>query len=217
MDGPRAYSAGTRAALFHLSRGVCYFPDCTRPVVVFLDGEPYIDCQITHIRDAKPGNRYSAEMSDEDRRSFVNLVLLCKPHHELVDKRRPEDFYITDLEDWKRSREGAEGLDLGEIGSVTEELLSQAIKVEVGSHSVVNFGGSGGNAPQAGGGGGAGLGGSPGGPGGRGGDTVYLDGTPGAGFGAGGGGGAGPEGGGGGGDGANALLAASISVLISRN
>lgn len=55
MSGPRAYSAGTRAALAYLSRGACYNPDCGRrqPIIEWRGDDPYIDYQIAHIRDAK--------------------------------------------------------------------------------------------------------------------------------------------------------------------
>jgi len=59
MTGPRSYSVATRAALSDLSRGRCYNPDCERsdPIIVLRSGEPYIDYEIAHIRDAEPGNR----------------------------------------------------------------------------------------------------------------------------------------------------------------
>lgn len=79
MTGPRSYSAATRAALALLSRGRCYNPDCERPdpIIVRRGGEPYIDYEIAHIRDAEPGNRHVADMTVAERRAFANLVK-CK-------------------------------------------------------------------------------------------------------------------------------------------
>jgi len=76
MTGPRSYSAATRAALAQLSLGRYYNPDCERPdpIIVLRAGEPYIDYEIAHIRDAEPGNRFVAGMTDAERRAFVNLV-----------------------------------------------------------------------------------------------------------------------------------------------
>ncbi|WP_139978388.1 hypothetical protein [Nocardioides litoris] len=131
MPGPRAYSAGTRAALAALSRARCYYPACEVQVIRFIGDEPFIDYQIAHIRDANPGVRYVEDMTDDQRRSFANLILLCKPHHELVDKRHPERYSIPDLEGWKQSREGAGRTALEEIGPISEtgleELLQQSI------------------------------------------------------------------------------------------
>ncbi len=124
MAGPRDYSTATRAALAMLSRARCYFPGCQVRILRFLDGEPYIDYQIAHIRDAHPGNRYVEGMTDDERRSFGNLILLCKPHHELVDSRHPDRYSIEDLEGWKRSREGDVTDELARVGPVSDETLA---------------------------------------------------------------------------------------------
>jgi len=127
LSGPRDYSAGTRPALAALSRGSCYYPDCTTPIIEFIDGEPFVNFQIAHIRDAKPGNRYVPDMSDDERRAFANLVLLCKPHHTLVDKTHPERFRIEDLQKWKADRESS-GVDaLADLRGLTESRLEELI------------------------------------------------------------------------------------------
>lgn len=107
-----------------LSRARCYFPGCQVSILRFLNDEPYVDYQIAHIRDARPGNRYVEAMTDEARRSFANLILLCKPHHELVDTRHPDRYSIEDLEGWKRSREGDAIDQLAQVGPVTEDTLA---------------------------------------------------------------------------------------------
>lgn len=106
-----------------LSRARCYSPACLAKILRFIDDEPYIDFQIAHICDAKAGNRYDENMTDDERRSFANLILLCKPHHELVDKRHPERFSSEELRSWKWAREGDAAQALSEIGPVTEETL----------------------------------------------------------------------------------------------
>jgi len=133
--GPRDYSAGTRAGLVLLSQGTCYFPGCTTKTIEFIDGEPFVNFQIAHIRDAKPGNRYVADMTDDERRSFANLVLLCKPHHTLVDKTHPERYSIGDLEQWKADREGAAMGTLRGLSGLTEEGLEEMIRRAVASVS----------------------------------------------------------------------------------
>ena len=123
----RDYAAGVRPALAVLSQGTCYFPDCTTPIVVFLDGDPHVNFEIAHIRDANPGNRYEPRMSDDERRSFRNLVLLCKPHHTLVDKSHPERYRVEDLEEWKAAREGPGVEALTGLRGVTEAKLAELI------------------------------------------------------------------------------------------
>ncbi|MFB9660088.1 hypothetical protein ACFQS3_10005 [Glycomyces mayteni] len=159
-------------------------------MVRFLDGhlDPFVECQIAHIRDAKQGNRYDPGMSDEDRRSFPNLILLCKAHHELVDKRCPEQYPAEVLTMWKHAVE--QGLDAGALSSLEDRDLAEALAFGAVAirASLLDLGGRGGNAPGAGGGGGGAIGrGAVGGSGGPGGD-LHLDGRPGAAPGAGGGG-----------------------------
>ena len=190
-------------ALAAFSKGTCYFPGCTRPVIVLVDGEPYVDVQIAHIHDAEVGNRYDPSMSNDERRTFSNLILLCKPHHDLVDKRHPADFAPQQLLSWKVAKEGY-NLAIDDPTALTEDVLEEAllagalanvtiIRIEQGG---LHLGGEGGNATGAGGGGGGVIGSGSGGHGGDG-STVQLaddvridlDGSAGASFGAGGGGG----------------------------
>ena len=104
--GPRDYQAGTREALVHLSDGFCYFPDCERPVVEFVDGAPVMALEIAHISAANDGGPFfDGEMTDDERRHFDNLILLCKPHHTLVDKREPASFPPEVRRRWKADRE----------------------------------------------------------------------------------------------------------------
>lgn len=192
--GPRDYSAGTRAGLVALSQGRCYYPDCEEPLVKRVGDAVVIAYEIAHIRDAGPGNRHVAEMTNDERRSFPNLVLLCPPHHKMVDKIRPADFSIEDMERWKRA---ADPSGAGDLSALTESALEEAlmsVTVHVAA-DVVHLGGAGGG-PGGGGGGGAGLFGGTGGPGGPGGaitvndaTRIEADGQPGQWPGGGGGGG----------------------------
>ena len=56
-----------------------------------MDGDvPAIKVQIAHIRAAnKNGPRFDANMTDDERRAFPNLLLLCTYHHASVDGKRP--------------------------------------------------------------------------------------------------------------------------------
>ena len=78
VAGPRDYRAGTRAALFTLAQGTSYFPGCQVPVVRAVEGYQTINVEIAHIRGANPGSRgFDPSMSDPERASFDNLVLLA--------------------------------------------------------------------------------------------------------------------------------------------
>jgi hypothetical protein len=48
--------------------------------------------EIAHIEAAMPGGpRFRATMTNEERRAFANLLLICRTHHAIID---------TDLESW---------------------------------------------------------------------------------------------------------------------
>lgn len=103
---PHSFTSGTQKALFRLARGTCYFPGCAREILTYESGEPLVDVQIAHIAAAEPGGpRFDASMTDEQRRSIDNLILLCQAHHNLVDKVRPTDFSADDLRQWKSENE----------------------------------------------------------------------------------------------------------------
>ena len=103
---PHSFTSGTQKALFRLARGTCYFPGCEREILTFESGEPLVDVQIAHIAAAEPGGpRFDASMTDEERRSIDNLILLCQAHHNLVDKVRPGDFPVDELRRWKSNNE----------------------------------------------------------------------------------------------------------------
>ena len=96
------YGRGVLPALSVLSRGACYRPSCDEPITRFVDGIPVNNFEIAHIRAANEGGRrYVEGMTDKERNSFDNLVLLCGVHHKI----RPDDFTVEELQDWKILRE----------------------------------------------------------------------------------------------------------------
>ena len=98
------------------------------PVVWLVEEEYYINYQIAHIRGAKEsGPRYDPNMSEEERKAFSNLILLCKPHHDHVDKKHRHEYPPEMLLRWKADRE-AEGQDaLAGLTRLTEEDLQNII------------------------------------------------------------------------------------------
>lgn len=75
----RQYTLPTIKKLYALSGNECAFPDCN---VTFLDSETDINySNICHIEDANPGGRYNSNMTDKQRASYKNLILLCPNHH----------------------------------------------------------------------------------------------------------------------------------------
>lgn len=70
----------TLKRLFGTSNNLCAFQGCKMPVI---DSYGDVRVQICHIESAeKGGQRFNPNMSNEDRRSFDNLILLCSNHHD---------------------------------------------------------------------------------------------------------------------------------------
>lgn len=125
----RKYASGVAAALHSLSGKRCYWPDppCSEPVVRFVKGTPVNNLQIAHIVAAKRNGPRFIRMPEEERKSFSNLILLCIPHHTLVDKIEPEKYSIELLQEWKAQREGPEISELRGVLELTEERLQEMI------------------------------------------------------------------------------------------
>lgn len=125
---PHSFTSGTQKALFRLARGTCYFPGCEREILTLESGEPLVDVQIAHIAAAEPaGPRFDASMTDEERRSIDNLILLCQAHHNLVDKVRPDDFPVDTLRRWKSDNEDPALRSALRDASVNEANLEQLL------------------------------------------------------------------------------------------
>lgn len=134
MSDPRKYTRSTIFSLAALGGGRCYWPKppCTQPVTVIVNGEPVTNLQIAHIRAAKPnGPRYVENMSDRDRASWNNLILLCTPHHNIIDKLHPNDYSTEDLERWKSDREAGGLARLKGLNDLTEDRLQEMLAYSI--------------------------------------------------------------------------------------
>ena len=136
LADPSYISKGVVAALAMVSGGTCYWPKpprCIVPVTVDVDGDMVLNVEIAHIRGALPnGPRYVEDMTDEQRRQFGNLLLLCPSHHRVIDVIRPDDYSIDELVEWKKHREAGNYQILERIPVIDEDrlqtVLTDAIK-----------------------------------------------------------------------------------------
>lgn len=105
VDKARQYTPTTVKRLHLLSGNQCAMPECTR-LLIASDGETVIS-KICHIEAASvDGPRYNVSMTDDDRRHFNNLILLCDEHHSMVDNKANEALYpVSLLKEWKRNHE----------------------------------------------------------------------------------------------------------------
>lgn len=85
MGSPKLSTIKT---LFALSCNRCAFPGCDLRLAD--PSWPSVRADIAHIRGEKPGSaRYAPDMTDEERNSQDNLMLLCPNHHRQIDLLEP--------------------------------------------------------------------------------------------------------------------------------
>lgn len=136
MSNRRSYPSGLLPALAVLSRNSCYWPGCSEPVFRFVGKKPVVNLQIAHIRAVNPnGPRYAPEMTDEERNSFSNLILLCHPHHTIVDRLEKDKYSTELLEKWKADREAEGRSALATLQGITEARLQQLIELALRTQS----------------------------------------------------------------------------------
>lgn len=97
----RQYKRSTVRRLDTLSGNECSAPDCPKSLVA-KDGASIIS-KICHIEAASAdGPRYNASMTDDERRHFNNLILLCDECHTIIDNKDNEVLYPVELlREWK--------------------------------------------------------------------------------------------------------------------
>lgn len=100
--GRKAPTTDTLKRLFALSGNQCARPGCPT-VLMTADGK--LIGEVAHIAgEGEGGPRFDPKLSEEQRRAFENLMLLCPTCHTLVDKN-PKKFTKAVLRKWKRDRE----------------------------------------------------------------------------------------------------------------
>ncbi len=95
----------TRIRLFADSAGYCQNPSCARHLFVeSSNGEAVHFAEMAHIFAASArGPRPNSALSDEERASYDNLILLCAICHTIIDKA-PGSYPDTMITKWKRDR-----------------------------------------------------------------------------------------------------------------
>lgn len=105
QDKSRQYKPSTVRRLDTLSGNECAHPNCKKKLIAE-DGISIIS-KICHIAAAsKEGPRFDVIMTDDERRGFDNLILLCDEHHVMIDNKENESEYPTPLlKKWKNDHE----------------------------------------------------------------------------------------------------------------
>lgn len=134
----------TKVFLAMRSGNLCAFPDCRKELTADGDeSDPAVVGEAAHIygehagTDKKaPSARYRADMEDEERNHYDNLIYLCPSCHTKIDKQE-EDYPAKMLfelkethESWVRSQ-----LDQGMSEITFAELEIAAKAIASGAHS----------------------------------------------------------------------------------
>ena len=127
MSNDRYYTAGTKEALFMLSRGYCYESACKERVMRWTGSEWRPKVAVAHIRGLRKGSpRHDEHMTNRQRNNFKNLILLCKVHHDLVDGEHTwMNYSVVTLIEWKTAREGSLADELDQLDWITQEKLQE--------------------------------------------------------------------------------------------
>jgi hypothetical protein len=98
--GPDPRNEHVRAVLAR-SGNQCAFASCAHPII---NEHNQFVAQLCHIEGAAQGGpRYNARMTEEERRSDKNLLLLCYRHH--VETNDPVRFPVNAMREMKRAHE----------------------------------------------------------------------------------------------------------------
>ncbi len=113
-------TTATLKRLFALSGNRCTFPKCASPLI----HEGVVTGEVCHIKAASPeGHRYDPRQPNKERNSFENLVLMCQPHHTIIDN----DYESYTVERLHKIKEQHEQSHSSEPPSESAELFAAAI------------------------------------------------------------------------------------------
>ncbi|MEU7902190.1 hypothetical protein [Actinoplanes sp. NPDC049118] len=128
--GVRAEISETvKRALYAMSNGTCYAPDCVQPVMVDTGpGGVRLNVEVSHIYGVKPkAPRFRSDLTDRERDDWRHLLLMCEAHHGAIDdpKTGEENYPAETLLEWKAAKER----QFGKLtGAVTQESMERLLR-----------------------------------------------------------------------------------------
>lgn len=107
--------------LYLKSGNECAYPGCHNVIV---DENGNFVGEVCHIEAAMPGGeRFNPDMTNEDRRAFGNLMLMCHYHHVVTDD--VSKYTVEKLKEMKRNHEAKYSGIIGQMmNSVTDYGMS---------------------------------------------------------------------------------------------
>lgn len=97
----KAPKLDTLRALFAKSGNCCAFPGCKNKII---NNKNQLIGEVCHIEAAEEGGeRYNSNQTDEERRHYDNLILLCHEHH--VETNDIQEYTVNKLKNMKKVHE----------------------------------------------------------------------------------------------------------------
>ena len=128
MVSKRRYSEKTIKTLFAKSGNRCAFPECTSKIVTEKteESDSFISAQIAHIyASSTNGPRGQSVLSQREKNTPENLIILCPNHHMLVDSQ-PNSYPPETLKAWKKAREQSSSVDTESL-EILEKISRQTL------------------------------------------------------------------------------------------
>ena len=111
MEEPKRITIpfATKRELLLRSGNQCAFPTCSKNLV---DSNGRLKGEFCHIEAAMPGGeRFNPDMTNEERISYENLILLCFDHHE--ETNNVLNYSVKQLKEMKKNHESKVEKSLG--------------------------------------------------------------------------------------------------------
>jgi hypothetical protein len=119
--------------LFAVAGNRCAFPQCTQPLV----HSGKVTGRACHIKAAKPGGpRFDRTQTDEQRRGFDNLVLMCPVHHDVIDAD-PLAYTVAQLTQMKGDHEARHAGGAEPTDEVANQFVINLSEASVGRGSII--------------------------------------------------------------------------------
>ena len=114
--------------LYIKSGNECAYPGCHN---VLVDENGKFVGEVCHIEAAMPGGeRFNPNMTNEDRRSFGNLMLMCHQHHVVTDD--VERYNVEKMKEMKRNHEAKYSGIIGQMmNSITDYGMQKLLDLPI--------------------------------------------------------------------------------------
>lgn len=103
----REYKSLTLKRLYGKSGNCCAHPKCPEELI-YENGNLSDICHIEALNSEGPRYNSSSDISDKDRNSEANLILLCKNHHHIIDQKAKDGVWHFSTEQLKAMERGHE-------------------------------------------------------------------------------------------------------------